>query len=501
MVVIKWPEKEINVKDDEFVHVNDFSGSELSDDELEDNFPNSTYLNHFTSSYDYDPSEKNHHNVSSALLKWQKDFERYHEMHNLRLNRTSLTEIESAISRCSANGWTDLTQIELQSLHEILRDRLKALRSLAKQAREDARNSQADPLHVPVEGLNPQYKAWTVTVDLSVDGNGMTGERYTNISSSDPFLEYIWFGAEVVSPVLAMGDERARQAIRDACGSLRHALRCHKPMRVSTGLHVHLGHTKGWTLFQAKRFASFWFLAEKTILSLHRMDRDVDQKWCAKIGEGSRLWRALFSDVMERTACAAAVMNCYSPAVRARYMAELANNIPSANINLTPDQQTVLYYIWHYNSINHLHKSLGENRFCRTGIKWRIRGKESSLEGFHDHNVVPEPGTIEVRIMHGTLDADHINNWVAVLERVTDVVRNFSDDDFSELIDQFLLNQTRERLLELLGVPHDIQQYWLDRKRRDAENNYWEYPDRDLVDWREPFMVPGHKATHGPFWD
>ncbi|KAI0490029.1 hypothetical protein F4859DRAFT_463289 [Xylaria cf. heliscus] len=96
--------------------------------------------------------------------------------------------------------------------------------------------------------------------------------------------DYAWFGAEVVSPVLPLGEEQARQAIRDACGSLRNSLRCHKPMQVSTGLHIHLGHTQGWTLFQAKRFASFWFLAEKTLLSLHRIDRDQDKKVSESFG-------------------------------------------------------------------------------------------------------------------------------------------------------------------------------------------------------------------------
>ncbi|KAI0553487.1 hypothetical protein F4679DRAFT_571185 [Xylaria curta] len=514
LTVIKWPEQEINEDDDgDFVNINYFSESEASDDAREENFPNSTHLDHFYSSYDHDPSKVEFQNISSALLKWQSEFEQYHVVHNLKLYRTTVSEIDSAISRCFERGWS-LSQDRLQNLRGILRDRLQNARNLAKQARENERNSQVDPLHVPVPGLKAQYKAWTVTVDFSVDGNGMTRQRYANPSSGDPFVEYCWFGAEVVSPVLALGDEQARQAIRDACGSLRDALRCHKPMQVSTGLHVHLGHTNGWTLFQAKRFASLWYLTEKTMLSLHRKDRDVDRKltwlivycqWCAKIGEGSRLWRALYSDVNQRNDCAGAIMNNYSPAVKRAYTAEFAKNIPHRNQSLTETQYGILHYIWHYHSIDDLHYALGENKYCRTGIKWRIRGKHSSLHAYEDPDVEYEegqqPGTIEVRIMHGTLDADHINNWVTVLERVAHVVRNLSDEEFSEILNQFISNQTRERLLELLGVPDDIRQYWLDRKRRDAGDRYWEYPDRDLVDWRQPFMVPGHKATHGSFWD
>ncbi|KAI8949745.1 hypothetical protein F4801DRAFT_603090 [Xylaria longipes] len=501
LVVVKWPEKYINQDDADFVKITDFSESEGSDDEREENFPNFDYLRNFSSSYDRDQYKDPMGNVSAVLLKWQQDFEQYHATHDLKLYRTWVTDIESALDRCTVNGW-NLAGDQLKYLRGILRDRLINARNLAKQARENERNTQVDPIHVPVPGLKPQYKAWTVTIDLSVDGNGMTAERYANHDNGDPYEQYYWFGAEVVSPVLAMGDERARQAVRDACGSLRDALRCHKPMRVSTGLHIHLGHTKGWSLFQAKRFASFWFLAEKTILSLHRADRDEDMKWCAKIGGGSQLWRANFAtEGIERRRCSSAVVFSYPTATKRVYTTEFTNNTPCFNANMTKNQKIMLYYIWMYNSINHLHEALGENYYCRAGVKWRIRGKYSSLQGYEDPDVVPEPGTIEVRIMHGTLDADHINNWVSVLERITYVVRNLTDYDFQELLNQFMLDQTRERLLTLLGVPDDIRQYWLDRKRRDAGNNYWEYPDRDKVDWEDPFMVPGHRATHGPFWD
>lgn len=276
--MIKWPEKEINPIDDDFVHLNDFSESDASDDELEDVFPNGPDIRQFSSVYYYDASKSPLRNVSAVLLKWQRDFERFHKDRRLKIARTKLVDIETALDRCTTNGWTNLSAYQIRHLKAVLRDRLRNLRKIAKQKRENERNKQIDPLHVPIPGLKAQYKAWTVTIDLSVDGNGMTGDRYDNTDAPEPLEEYCWFGAEVVSPVFAMGDERARQAIRDACGSLRDELRCHKPMKVSTGLHIHLGHTSGWTLFQAKRFATFWYLAEKTMLSLHREDRDADMK-------------------------------------------------------------------------------------------------------------------------------------------------------------------------------------------------------------------------------
>ncbi|KAI0442153.1 hypothetical protein F4803DRAFT_551460 [Xylaria telfairii] len=506
LTVIKWPEGEINPLDkyEDFVQINDFDESEASDDQREDVYPNGPDLREFRSVYDFNPFlslENDSANINAALLKWQGDFEQFHKDRKLKVARTKLVDIEMVLDNCITAGWK-LNERQRESLKGMLRDRLINLRHLAKQRSENERNRQIDPLHVPVPGLKAQYKAWTVTIDQSVDGNGMTGDRYGNTNMPKPLKEYYWFGAEVVSPVLPMGDERARQAIRDACGSLRDTLRCHKPMKVSTGLHIHLGHTKGWTLFQAKRFASFWYLAEKTILSLHREDRDADMKWCAKIAGGSNLWRALYSAQPEvRSGCGYVLQRNYPPAIGQVYMNQFANNVPNVNPELRDEQKTILFYIWHYNTITELHEALGQNMYCRPGVKWRIRGRDSSLQGYGDDDIVPEPGTIEVRIMQGTLDADHINNWIVVLERVVHVVRTLSDDDFSNLLDAFLRDQTRERLLELLGVPDDIRQYWRDGKRRDENDRYWEYPDHDVVDWKQPFDVPGYKATHGAFWD
>lgn len=280
-MVIKWPNKDINKGEEHArtVPIIDFSESEDSDDEREETYTNMSRLSDFYSVYDRDPSLSASENVSEALSSWEAGYLKYHEDNGLKLYRTRERDIKRLTSnRFGVRGWPSLSNASLLHLKGFLEQRLMSIRYEAKQRREDQRNEQADPLHVPVPGLKPQYKAWTVTLDLSVDGNGMTKERYQNTQSESPFDEYFWFGAEVVSPVLPMGDERSREAVRTACGALRNALRCHKPMQVSTGLHIHMGHTHGWTLYQAKRFATFWLLAERTILRLHRVDRDKDAK-------------------------------------------------------------------------------------------------------------------------------------------------------------------------------------------------------------------------------
>jgi hypothetical protein len=259
--VIKWPEFNLNPKEEglKYVLINDFSESEDSDDEREEIYSNASRLGNFASTYDWDITQDDNDNLSDAVSKFEQDYVQYHEHQNLKLYRTRIHDIRDLVERCIINGPATFAPIPAdrgELMRGLLRQRLELRRNQSKQERENMRNRQTDPIHVPYPGLKDQYKAWTVTNDVSVDGNGMTLRRYyvppyVN-ETTDPFGEYNWFGAEVVSPVLPTGDERAREAVRAACGSLRDALRCHKPMEVSSGLHIHLGHTKGWNLFQLK---------------------------------------------------------------------------------------------------------------------------------------------------------------------------------------------------------------------------------------------------------
>lgn len=184
----------------------------------------------------------------------------------------------------------------------------------------------------------------------------------------------------------------------------------------------------------------------------------------------------------ERDDCAYTIQK-HSPFKTMEYEVEMYAHLPIEGIGMA--EKTFLHSLWQYDSITALHEGLGENGYCRTGIKWRIRGKQSSLEGETEKD--GQPGTIEARIMHGTLDADHINNWVTVLERIVHIVRALPDHEFRDFLGGFVTCRTPDQLLRMLEVPDEIRQYWLDPKRRDAEDDFWEYPDRDVVDWNNPF--------------
>ncbi|KAI1330862.1 putative amidoligase enzyme-domain-containing protein [Xylariaceae sp. FL0255] len=471
LTVIKWPNEDINPAEEglNFVPVNDFSESDGSDDEREEVYTNKSVLANFVSTHVWDPTKDRATNEDDLRNQWDEDLRDFYRTQGLKDYRTRSEDLESLFEdsqRMRMQGWPALTEWEWEDIYINLYDEWEMDRRAAKQERENERNLAQDPIHVAVPRISPQYQAWTVTNDWSVDGNGMVLRRYDMTDApptNRPFQEYHWFGAEVVSPVLPQGDERTRQSIRTACGALRDYFRIHKPMHVSTGLHVHVGHSKGWSLQQLKRFASLWYLAEDTIYHMQRRDRGEDRKWCARMADQSRLAKAL-------------------------YNAHIPKN------ELGDDEIRFLEFLWQIPTVTQINYCLGENEDIRTGLRWRVSGRQHTRAGDGTQ-------TIEARIMAGTLDADHINNWAIVLERIVHTVRNLSDADFQAALRQIARERTRASLMLAIGVPDAVRAYWLNLKRRDDKDQWWEYPDKDKVQWKQPFMVTGHKHTHGALWD
>ncbi|KAI1802060.1 hypothetical protein F4811DRAFT_531453 [Daldinia bambusicola] len=367
-----------------------------------------------------------------------------------------------------------------------------------------------DPLHVEVVGLERKYKAWSVTEDVSVDGNGMVPSRY-NIpafqESRNPMQDYYWFGAEVVSPPLDFDSQQSIAAVQKVCSVLRSNLRCHKPMEVSTGFHVHLGHKHGWNLLQVKRFITLWVLTESAIIHLHRKDRGAMPRWASILMDSTCLAKALFSgsqmERFERAGCKPRS----SPGEKTRNMENMARHVDLKLLD--PQRAEFILYVWQYATISELTDAMAgvlhEDDFLQPALQLRIRGDKVSDRLGH-----LATNTIEVRTMHGTLDADHIVQWLAVLRRYLYFSRDAVAEEFllvTKALSEILKGSKNKvyDILRALEPPPATIYYFMSALNREGDpehdQDWWLYPDRDRVDWGEPFMVAGHKATHGPDYD
>ncbi|KAI8964424.1 hypothetical protein F5Y11DRAFT_345570 [Daldinia sp. FL1419] len=367
-----------------------------------------------------------------------------------------------------------------------------------------------DPLRVDIRGLDWRYRAWSVVEDVSVDGAGMTPDRY-NIPpysfSKVPMKDYLWFGAEVVSPPMPFDNEASLFAIERACGVIRNYFRCHKPMEVSTGLHVHLGHKHGWNLLQAKRFITLWTLSENTLIHLHRKDRGAPRmlKWCGNLIHATCLGQALFHSSEAVRYRQGGCLPRASPSEKKRHQENLTNHV---NItNLPANVLEFLRNVWMYPTLSELASAMaggkdGNDDYLRPSIRVRVSGEKKS-----DTARMNIPQTIEVRTMQGTLDADHLRQWLTVLRRLIALSFEAPPETFLNAVNSIVEAQKSNQdgvkdILTALNVPPRTLHYFTSRNHRrgDPTTNdvWWVYPDNDMVDWDQPFMAPGHSATHGP---
>ncbi|KAI1386618.1 uncharacterized protein F4822DRAFT_444959 [Hypoxylon trugodes] len=404
-------------------------------------------------------------------------------------------------------GWTQPKPRAVAAAH--FETRLRATVEMLRRQYNSDLASIEDPNYVKIDGLKAMYRAWSVTEDVSVDGNGMRVSRY-NIPPDRPrnqaFDTYRWFGAEVVSPVLPAQSPATPASIEKVCGILRDNFRIHKPMEVSTGVHVHLGHKIGWNLQQIKRFVTLWYFAEDALIYAHRKDRAAMERWCAKVGEKTRLAQALFDPNPETRMR----MSDYLPKV-ARKTAKRNLQVMDEHIDLEliGDKRTeFVESVWEYTSIDDLVAGMvggilySENSTLvyRTTARIRIVGDKVSGRAT---NIFPN--TIEIRTMQGTLDATHINHWIIILNRIMYYVRRAPTAEFKKTMDNITKACTGRTglpsLLVYLEVPMDTIKYFLDFSRRyydqETEASWYTYPDLDKVNWDNPFMAPGSGPTHG----
>ncbi|KAI1775127.1 hypothetical protein F4818DRAFT_441950 [Hypoxylon cercidicola] len=414
--------------------------------------------------------------------------------------------VTDRVRRCAkAGGWSDN---DGNIMARAFRKKFREDQGVAWRRYKTSLQVQEDPDHLPVVGLNQDYKAWRVVEDPSVDGYGMTPDRYNipqDRAGEVPMSQYRWFGAEVVTPVYPARSEKTYQNIRKVCGILRDHLRIHKPMEVSTGLHVHLGHKHGWTLLHLKKFVTLWCLIENTLIHTHRRDRGSPRmdRWCGKLMECTNLANAILHD-------AAGIPNVWSsfrpttnPQTRAR-LRNLSERYVPLHL-LTPGQRDFLDDLWEYTSIDDLMDGMSGIRteedgafvYVRPAARMRISGSKYSFGN--------EMQTIEIRTMQGTVDAEHIIHWIRVLERVVYYTRRARDVEFRGTIEQIRRHVHEPKdlfvLLEILKVRNETIQYFRESTNRaydqESGQEWFVYPDRDRVDWGQPFAVPGYAATHG----
>ncbi|KAI0967649.1 hypothetical protein F4678DRAFT_482969 [Xylaria arbuscula] len=345
-----------------------------------------------------------------------------------------------------------------------------------------------DPDHVAVNTVDRRYRRWSVIEDPSICAEWPTAASYRirspttrqnmlRLGYEAPSNAYNWFGAELVSPVMDYDNPRTLDALRRATGALRNKIRIHKPLStIHSGVHIHIGQSAGWTLLHLKKFATLWAILEPGLYRIHRREREYSQ-YCMPMNSECNLANLIYHRNPNFSRYGANTQG----GQRETYRRQMKRFVPEFRRRRRLTE--FLQHVWQYHTINQLGEAMGSGVFADTCVRWRISGGNLSDRASEDNLQ-----TLEFRSMQGTLDADHIWKWARILERLVVFARDSTDNEFSTAMTDIAAN----RLSNSLGLDQEDLQWFQDRR---TDDDYFEYPDGDRVDWREPFMAPGHGET------
>ncbi|KAI0011552.1 hypothetical protein F4779DRAFT_615373 [Xylariaceae sp. FL0662B] len=486
------------------------------DEEVENE--NDQALRRWRGRYLWNPSLSDSDNVEMAVETLTQQFNRYHLDNRIPFHGTRYKTLK-AIADGVLGGFL------LGAPNDDARNRVstfweyqgrKYLDGFKKLHREEL-NKIPDPNHVALPGLEPVYTAWSVTFDASVSAFAIRSDCYNippgsvqiedapslpplrgsarladdqpppSVFSGLPPGLYEWFGGEVRSPVYDINHPETMPMIQKVCAALRDNLRIHKPMsKTKTGLHIHFGQEAGWTLLHLKKLSTLWILLEEYVEHLHRKDRATNS-YCVSVRDHSQLVGALQSADPREAAYFLSNLRSRSPEKSAEYLALLNSyvqleGLPTKFVN-------ILTEIWQFTNITKLAEALYSEATLFGSVRWRLGGVKRT-----DPISFMFTQTIEMRLMQGTLDANHVRRWMTVCARMILFARDSTPEQFRAGIQAMLRNTMSPA--DVMGIPQEDMDWLLNHIPDDEDNGYFEYVDKDIVNWGDPFMAPGYGNTH-----
>ncbi|KAI1776613.1 hypothetical protein F4818DRAFT_457398 [Hypoxylon cercidicola] len=474
-----------------------FGWSSRLDDKV-DNSNNLDSLGTWVGDYTWNPSMSQDGNVDAGTNRLLEQFIQFHVSHGLSFRRTTESVLWAIAKKIASIFIRNADVGAMPKFMSIWVDRAKgavALQAAQEIARADI---QVDPNAVLLEGADPRYRAWTCTREESFAAETATPAHYDlhNYVSPPgskppaPPSEYKWFSGEVISPILDFAHKDTYPAIERACTAIRDSFRVHKPMSViGTGFHVHFGQEAGWTLLHLKKFTTLWLLLEEAIEKLHRRDRsDPAHMYSQSLRENSKLARNIL--VPSGGPAARSTVGNREPAKAAFYLARAHEHVPFQLAQINEYMQSLITEVWQYENIDDLNRGMTVHRGYGH-IKYRLSGNTRTGSP-HIGLFGPVLQTLEIRIMQGTLDSEHIWRWMCICHQMILFSRDATPRQFRDGLADMITSIRYPR--DVLDIPANMLEWF--QLRMNKATGYFEYLDRDRVSWSVPFMTRGGKNVY-----
>ncbi|KAI0119480.1 hypothetical protein F4814DRAFT_412093 [Daldinia grandis] len=375
-----------------------------------------------------------------------------------------------------------------------------------------------DKRHVPLAGMRPRYRAFSVYAMDGVDLDCAEDKHYRNLPLKDksPKDQYGWVTIKISSPVLPFKwpPLDLDGVIRDICRVVRNNFRVHRDAPwIPATTQISISHTSGLTLQDIQKLSSF-LATEAVFNDLRRFSRAyraqrLYDNVCGPIRGVSQLGKLAQTNQNVESFDNSAIVPVHGPLRTEQLNQTAMAHIPVDLIAHTENLAGRIFHttIWHYTDVDSIVAAVGTgHRSRRTEVMVKCRGTGPTAGGLdpeeeerqggeeYDHSFyeVDRPrGVFEFRQMGGSLDSAHITAWMIVCGRIAEFVKTSTPAQYRFALEQIIGNGVP--VMEAINVPNEARQF-LENHIGPSGHLETEFDrDNSTIDWKDPFYPPQPK--------
>ncbi|KAI1801755.1 hypothetical protein F4811DRAFT_573830 [Daldinia bambusicola] len=395
------------------------------------------------------------------------------------------------------------------------------LRREAEKRLEDLLNLEAyrrrrDKRHVPLAGMKPRYRAFSVYTTEDVNMDLVDGTHYREVPAGieNPSKLYGWQTVKIVSPVMRLSwpPTELSDVVTEVCRVVRDNFRVHletPPIEATT--QVSISHTSGLNIIDLKKLASF--------LGTEAVHRDLRQynRWyrhhasyahvCGPLRMVSRLGKLTQTNYDADGFDNNDVVPRHGP-LRTDQLNRVAESYLPVDLMLQHENLAGRVFhqvIWQYTSVDTIANALATGNPPQKGevvVKCRGSGDVVSRPAADDpeeelrrseqeasgefREVDKDRGVVEFRQMGLSLDPRHIAAWILVCWRIMEFVRASQPPQYRLALEQVMRGGVS--VLDAIGLDPEVRQYMNELISQPGQGLH---SDNRITDWRDPFY-PRH---------
>ncbi|KAI2781462.1 hypothetical protein F4815DRAFT_466261 [Daldinia loculata] len=371
-----------------------------------------------------------------------------------------------------------------------------------------------DKNHVPLDGMRPRYRAFSVYAIDEVNMDCTEGRHYRNWPQTEatPKDLYGWVTIKISSPVLRFEwpPLKLDGMIRDICRVVRDNFRVHRDTPwIPATTQISISHTNGLTLLEIQKLTSFLAI-EAVSNDLRRLNRwyrtrTSHDKVCGPIREVSQLGKMAQTNQYVENFDNTAIVPKHGPLLTERQNQTAAAHLP---VNLITQRENLagrifLGLIWQYTDVDSIVAAVGTGyRSRKTEVMIKCRGvgtaagraspgPENELEQENlDYDgkffeVDKQRGVFEFRQMGGSLDPSNIMAWMIVCCGIGDFMRTSTPVQYQSTLERIIRDGVP--VMEAINIPIEARQFFQNHMGRSGHLETEFDDDNSTIDWRDPF--------------